>query len=116
MTLLQAELFVLISTLVLIVWYRGRRIKALEAERPILNLQNFKSLYHYEALIYGDERGDVIVDTCIRTAEDMGVKITVHAELDEEIKKEETRVLGDIYDPLAAERLKMLRHLHHLLP
>ena len=106
----------LIAVLVFMVWYRGRRIKKLETEQSVLDLRKFKSLYNYEALMYGDENGEVIVNTCIRTAEDLDVKITVHQELDEEIKMEEKRLLGDIYDPLAAERLKKLRHLHHLLP
>ncbi len=116
MSLYQTLNLTLIAVLVFMVLYRGRRIKKLETERSVLDLRKFKSLYNYEALMYGDANGEVIVNTCIRTAEDLDVKITVHQELDEEIKKEEKCLLGDIHDPLAVERLNKLRHLHFLLP
>lgn len=106
----------LIVVLAFVVWYRGRRIKKLEAERPVFDLQKFMNLYEYEAFFYGEKNDEAIVNVCIHTAEDLDVKITVHQELDKEIKEEEKYLLENIHDSLAVERLAKLKRLHHLLP
>jgi len=86
-----------------------------KAQGSTLDLKTFKSICDFESLTHDGDNLAVIVNTCIRTAEDLGANITVKKELLEAIAKEEKHLLKGP-DPLATKRLQRLRHLHHLLP
>ena len=95
-------------------WYRGKRIRKLEAQLPVLNLAKLEEIYDACVVEFTPESVPDVLKACIATAMDLGARLAFHTELRKEIDAVRMRLLKES-NPWDEERLMRLKAIQACL-
>ena len=116
MTMSQVLNFILLAIIIFnFMPSRRRALKEMEAQRPVLDLATFETIYDMSISYFGKKYAAVIAKTCLVTAHRMNARVTVDPELRFELSRERSLLSKSVHPDRNARFKKLLEMRSHIV-